>query len=252
MPEVAVKALAEIAEARKLLETPGNESAVVRIGVECCGTLHTCIREFDQAVENKKIIEKNTRTKDEQKYSAFFGKCNHKSCRKAKKDHFGNDNQCFDPQVLVAAVESHRNAVKVLETLKEGLKSFEQTYDAAREVLYKIAEEGLGMCQEKEAQGQLQEAIQHAERAMEVYMTLRSISEVNWCSKRIERLKHSLNVIVCRAAYECPVCSQRFGRQNALDRHLRDKQDGAHLKHRSSAPDGRRGTRLELWNQQLS
>ena len=37
--------------------------------------------------------------------------------------------------------------------------------------------------------------------------------------------------------YQCPVCSHRFGTQNALECHLRDKQDGAHHKHRSSAPD---------------
>ena len=228
MPEVAVKALAEIAEARKLLETPGHESAVMKMleDGQCFGTLYTCIREFDQAVAEKKNIEINARRKDEQKYSAFFGKCNHKSCRKWKHEHFGSENQCFDPQVLVAAVESHHNAVKLLETLNEGLRSANQTSDRARGVLCKIGEEGLRVCEEKEAQGELQEAIQHAERAMQVYMTLGKMLEVNWCSQMIELLKSP--------EYQCPVCSQRFGTPNGLRRHLRDKQDGAHLEHQAS------------------
>jgi len=248
MPEVAVKALAISAEARKLLETPGHESAVIKMleDRQCfgtlyrstlgqTGTLHMCIREFNQAVAEKKTIEQNARREDERKYSAFFGKCNHESCRKAKHEHFGSENQCFDPQVLVAAVKSHHKAVKLLETLNEGFKSAKQTYDRAEGVLYKIGEESMRVCSEKEAQGELQEASQHAERAMEAYKTLNKEHtgplEVyeNWCSRMVELLESP--------KYQCPVCSQRFVMPNSLECHLRDKQDGAHLKHRSSAPD---------------
>ena len=37
-------------------------------------------------------------------YKACFGKCNHRECRRAKKEHFGPDLCCFDPQVLAAGV----------------------------------------------------------------------------------------------------------------------------------------------------
>jgi len=63
------------------------------------------IRRVDQADANKKRMERETREKGEQKYTACFGKCNHKSCRRAKKDHFGSEHQCFDPQVLAAGLE---------------------------------------------------------------------------------------------------------------------------------------------------
>ena len=37
-------------------------------------------------------------------YKACVGKCNHRECRRAKKEHFGPDLCCFDPQVLAAGV----------------------------------------------------------------------------------------------------------------------------------------------------
>lgn len=131
MPEVAAKALAEIANARKLLETPGHESTVIQIGMKCSQTLQTCIIQF----------------------------------------------------------ESHHNAVKLLETLKEGLKLAGQTFRAAREALLKIAEEGIRVCGENEAQGELQEASQHAERAMRAYESLDMMMEASVCSKKMDVLQ---------------------------------------------------------------
>ena len=37
-------------------------------------------------------------------YRAFFGKCSNKFCRKAKRDHYGPDHRCLDPEEAAAAV----------------------------------------------------------------------------------------------------------------------------------------------------
>ena len=37
-------------------------------------------------------------------YRACLGKCNNKFCRKAKRDHYGPDHRCLDPEEAAAAV----------------------------------------------------------------------------------------------------------------------------------------------------
>jgi hypothetical protein len=60
-----------------------------------------------QAVEAEKEKEsklKEARRQQECIYTAYFGKCNNKFCRKAIDDHYGLDYLCLDPAEAAAAV----------------------------------------------------------------------------------------------------------------------------------------------------
>jgi hypothetical protein len=89
----------------------------------------------------------------------------------------------------ITQFEGHRNAEKIQESLKEGVKLAGQTFRAAREALLTTAEESIRSCGEHEAQGELQEASKEAERAMRVYESLGMVMEASVCSKKKDVLQ---------------------------------------------------------------
>ena len=54
-------------------------------------------RAAKHALFAQRACEQCKTRRQEAKYTAVFGKCNNKFCRKAKDDHYGPDHLCLDP-----------------------------------------------------------------------------------------------------------------------------------------------------------
>ena len=72
------------------------------------------VEDAARAVEHALAAQKSAVEVSEFSYTATWGKCNHKFCRKAKKEHFGTARRCFDPQRVATATAAFTQAQAML------------------------------------------------------------------------------------------------------------------------------------------